>query len=272
MNRLPTAERARILQMMVEGLSMQSIARLQGVSMNTVLKLLVDAGYVCFDHHGRTVRDVSARYIECDETWSFCYAKSHNLRTAVRPVAGAGSVWTWVGIDVDTKLILSWYAGDRGHESGLAFMRDLRSRTLGQPQICTDGLNTYPTAIAQAFRGTATHEPDAPNPYVERHNLTMRMSVKRLTRKTNAFSKLFRNHCATLALYFTYYNFCRSHESIGQTPAMRAGLADRPLTFENIVELINARVPAQQRGPYMTARRRRAIRRERRAMRHLSVA
>ena len=275
MNRLPTKTRAQALNMLVEGSSMSSVSRILGIDINTVIKLLIDAGEACLEYHDQMVRDVYARFVQCDETYSFCYSKQANVETARGIIDQAGTVWTWVGIDADTKLIVSWLAGGRTTEYALAFMRDLRSRISNNPQIATDGYRAYESVIEFVFGGDADYartgrysedseiesvEPERmsgrPNMdeihtnYVERHNLTMRMSVKRLARQSNAFSKRFRNHIYALALYFVWYNFVRVHSTIGTTPAVAAGLTEFPMQMSDIVELINARVPRQVRGPY----------------------
>ena len=275
MNRLPTRTRAQLLHMLVEGSSMRAASRITGVSINTVSKLLVDAGRACAEHHDRHVKDVQAERVQCDEIWSFAYAKDKNVAAAKAAPEGSGDVWTWTAIDSDSKLIVSWLVGDRDAPTAGHFALDLRERLAGRTQLTTDGLGAYREAIRQAFRGdvdfaqlvklygssgderrysppvctgmAATVRSGDPDPehistsHVERHNLTMRMSMRRFTRLTNAFSKKIENHCHALALYFVYYNWCRRHKTHGQTPAQAAGLAEEAYDLEWIVELINER-------------------------------
>ena len=287
MNRLPTETRIQVLSMLVEGSSMRSITRVTGVNINTVTKLLIDAGEACRDFHNQAVRDVTARHIQCDEIWSFCYAKQKNAERATGAIDGAGDVWTWTAIDSDTKLVLSWLIGGRDAEYGLEFMDDVRSRLANRVQLSTDGHTAYLEAVDGAFGGdidyaqlikvygqptneerrryspgrcistrkvavSGTPDMDTVNTsYVERHNLTMRMSMRRFTRLTNAFSKKVENHAYAVALYTVWYNFIRPHSSLkGQTPAQAAGLAETRLTMRQLVELFNERAPKPKRGPY----------------------
>lgn len=274
MNKLPMATRVQILSLLVEGSSLRSISRVAGVSINTVTKLLVDAGMVCATFHDNMVHDVQAKRVQCDEIWSFTYAKNKNLRTAKAAPEGAGDVWTWTGIDADSKLIVSWYAGDRHHGAGIRFMNDLRERLATRVQLTTDGHKAYLSAVkvldfdadyamlikhfgpdvAGAGRysppvciGTTKHtirgNPDPKHistSYAERQNLTMRMSMRRFTRLTNAFSKKFENHCHSLALYFVWYNWIRKHKAHGTTPAIAAGLTPTAMSMEDVVAMIDA--------------------------------
>ena len=243
---------------------MSSVSRIVGIDMNTVVKLLVDAGNTCLEYHDETVRNVRARYVQCDEMWSYIYAKQRNVPDIRRMHDHAGTIWTWTAIDADTRFMVTWLVGDRTRESAADFMWDIQYRVAGRPQISTDGLLAYIDAVRLAFRGEVDyarqpHESEMaedeiperiavegqPNlgevnsSYVERQNLTMRMSLKRLTRQTNAFSKKLENHCHALSLYFVWYNFIRVHSSIGTTPAVAIGLADKPYTWEWLIGLMN---------------------------------
>jgi IS1 family transposase len=285
MNKLPLAKRTQILAMLCEGSSMRSISRVADVSINTVSKLLVEAGEACLAIHDETVRNVRPKRIQCDEIWSFCYAKAKNVATAKDAPNEAGDVWTWTAIDADTKLILSYFVGHRGRHSATAFLHDLRERVTGAPQITTDAFGAYVPAMDKAFgphvnfaqlikvfrtvpgagryspgeccgikTKVQTGEPDERHistSYVERQNLTMRMSMRRFTRLTNAFSKKLDNHLHALALYFVFYNFCRIHKSLRVSPAMAAGISERLWSFEDIVAKIVEMAPAAKpRGPY----------------------
>ena len=288
MNKLPLEKRVQILAMLCEGSSMRSISRVVGVSINTVTKLLVDAGNACAAYHDEHVRGVQAKRVQCDEIWSFAYAKAKNVAKAKAAPEYAGDVWTWTGLDADSKLIVSWLVGGRDGEYAIEFMDDLARRLDSRVQLTTDGHKAYLEAVGGAFgadvdyailqkiygtapdaaRGRyspaicigAKKEPVEGNPdpahvstsYVERQNLTMRMSMRRFTRLTNAFSKKVENHCHALALYFVWYNFCRQHKSLGGvSPAMEAGISDTLHDMEWIVGLIDARAPRPgPRGPY----------------------
>jgi IS1 family transposase len=275
MNKLPLAKRTQILSLLCEGASMRSISRVCDVSINTVSKLLVDAGEPCLALHDETVRNVKGSRIQCDEIWSFCYAKEKNVAGAKAPANGAGDVWTWTALDANTKLIVAYYVGDRSGQSAIALMDDLRDRLANRVQLTTDGHKAYLEAVEGAFGGDvdyaqlvklygnspesfkgcyspaecigARKERVEGNPdikhvstsHVERQNLTMRMSMRRFTRLTNAFSKKLDNHIYALALYFTFYNFIRIHKSLKVTPAMAAGVTNKLWSMEDIVRRID---------------------------------
>ena len=287
MNKLDTKTRAQILSMLVEGSSMRSVSRITGVSINTVAKLLIDAGEACLAFHDRTVRDVQAKRVQCDEIWSFCYAKEKNVSGAKAAPADAGDVWTWTALDADSKLIISFLVGGRDSEYAMAFMDDVASRLAGRVQMTTDGHKAYLEAVEGAFGCDVDYaqliklygaapagatgryspaectgirkikvegQPDIEHvstSYVERMNLNIRMGNRRFTRLTNAFSKKLENHVHMLALYFVHYNFCRVHKSLRMSPAMAAGVASSLYDAEFIVGLIDDAAPApKKRGPY----------------------
>ena len=264
MYRLSTAKRAQILSLLVEGMSMRSITRVVGVSINTVATLLQDAGEACAAYHDEKVKGIrGSRRVECDELWSYVYAKRRALPTAKSAPEGAGDVWTWTAIDYISKLIISYFvSNDQGIGSATAFMKDLRSRLEDPPQIYTDTLPAYPAAVYRAFGPrvdflqvvrqhdrTYTVKQKGSTLAVERHNLTMRMSIRRFARLTNAFSKSFDRHIAMLNLYFVYYNFCRIHSTLGVTPAMKAGITKTTYDCEWIVGLVDARTAALKPKP-----------------------
>ena len=288
MNKLPLAKRVQILAMLCEGSSMRSISRIADVSINTVSKLLVEAGEACLAIHDETVRNVKASRIQCDEIWSFCYAKQKNVADAKAAPDGAGDVWTWTAINADTKLMVSYFVGDRSGESAMIVMDDLRSRLSNRVQLTTDGHKAYLEAVEGAFGadvdfaqlvklygsvgGAGPEKRYSPadctgikkvrregNPdiahvstsHVERMNLSIRMQNRRFTRLTNAFSKKLDNHIHALALYFAFYNFCRIHKTLRVTPAMAAGITDRLWSLDDIVAKIDAMAPEPKpRGPY----------------------
>jgi len=279
MNRLSTAKRAQIAGMIVEGNSVRSITRMTGVCQEAILKLLCDLGKACADHHNSTVRNVRSRRVQCDEVWSFCYAKEKNVPEEKKD-SGAGSVWLWTAIDADSKLLLSYLCGGRDASWAIQFMKDLASRVSSRIQITTDGHRAYAEAVEGAFGmdvdyamliklyGAPSDRPDtryspaacigtrtgilSGNPdqqhistsYVERMNLNLRMGLRRFTRLTNAFSKKFENHCHAAAIYFAYYNFCRVHQTLRVTPAMEAGLTDHIWSLAELVGLLETAVLA----------------------------
>lgn len=273
MNKLPIEKRVQIINLLVEGNSLRSTSRIADVSINTVTKLLVDVGRACQQFHDEKVREVKAKLIQCDEIWSFCYAKQKNVSQKMPD--GAGDVWTWTAIDADSKLIVSWAVGDREATTANAFMNDVADRLANRVQLTTDGLRAYLKAVEKAFNhdidfaqlvklyggseGTNDQErkyspsvctgskktriSGEPDPkfvstsYVERSNLTMRMHMRRFTRLTNAFSKKIENHGYAIALHFVYYNFAKVHKTLRVTPAMEAKLTKRVMTIEDIVKL-----------------------------------
>jgi IS1 family transposase len=288
MNQLPIAKRVQILQMLCEGVSMRAIARVVDVSFNTVVKLLIDAGQVCSSYHNEKVVGVKAKRVQCDEIWSFTYAKQKNVAKAKAAPVGSGDTWTWTALDADSKLIVSWLVGRRDARHAQIVIDDLKSRLANRVQITTDGLRVYADAIENTFGadvdfamlvklygepstdsperkyspsvciGTKTHvisgDPDSEHistSYVERQNLTMRMHMRRFTRLTNGFSKKFENHVSMVALYTVYYNWIKVHKTLRVTPAMEAGLSNQVCTFEDLAKLIEvATAKPQVRGPY----------------------
>ncbi len=287
MNKLPFKVRAQILHLLCEGQSIRAVTRLTGVSKNTVNKLLVDAGKACMAYHDANVRNVNSSRVQVDEIWSFVYAKQKNVANAKRKDLAYGDIWTWTGIDADSKLILSYLVGGRDSDYAIAFMDDLRSRLANRVQLTSDGHKAYLEAIEGAFGGDIDYamlvklygtSPESakgryspaqcmgarkervegnPDPkhvstsYAERNNLTMRMHMRRFTRLTNAFSKKVENHAYAVALHMMYYNFVRLHSKLRMTPAMAAGISDRLWEIGDIVKLIEeAEAIPQKRGPY----------------------
>jgi IS1 family transposase len=276
MNKLSNAKRAQVVRCLVEGNSIRATVRMTGVAKNTISKLLVDLGEACAKHHMEAVVEVPSRRIQCDEIWSFCYSKQKNVPADRRGEFGVGNVWTWTAIDADSKLCVSWLVGNRDADTAREFMEDVAQRLQSRVQLSTDGNHTYLQAVDLAFgsqidyamliklyggQGNAenpetryspgectgieikrvTGKPDPKHintSYVERQNLTMRMSMRRFTRLTNAFSKKVYNLSAAIALHFVYYNFCRVHQTLKTTPAVASGLADHVWTIDEIVGLL----------------------------------
>jgi len=255
---------------LVEGNSIRSTCRMTGVAKGTVLSLLADLGAACGAYHDEHVRRITASRIQCDEIWSFCYGKDRNLSLEQR-ISGLGSLWTWTALDADTKLIVSYVCGGRDAQAADAVLKDVVSRVSNRIQLTTDGFRVYADAVENAFGtevdyamliklfgepregryspgvciGTQSHvvtgNPDPKHistSYVERHNLSMRMHMRRFTRLTNGFSKKVGNHVHMLSIYFLFYNFCRIHKTLRVTPAMEAGISDHVWSIEDLVKLM----------------------------------
>lgn len=273
MNQLSTAERARIVGALVEGNGLRATARMTGFARMTVEKLLRELGAACAKMQDEQLRHLPCKRVQCDEIWSFVYSKQKNVPAEKQGQFGYGDVWTWVAIDADTKLVPSWCVGPRDAGTAYEFMQDLAGRLRNRVQLTTDGHKPYLAAVEDAF-GTdidyamlvkiygSSGEPETryspakclgcipteitgnPDPkhistsYVERQNLTMRMSMRRFTRLTNAFSKKVEMHVAAIALHYAYYNFVKIHQTLRVTPAMAAGVTDRLWSIEDLVGLL----------------------------------
>jgi IS1 family transposase len=273
MNQMSTARRAMVVRALCEGNSIRATVRMTGASKNTIVKLLVQLGAACSKFQDEQIRGIRAKRIQADEIWSFVGAKAKNASTEQK-AKGWGDCWTWTAIDADSKLIVSWRMGSRDASTAYDFMNDVAERLAHRVQLSTDGNKLYLEAVENAFGmeidyamlrkiyGVDSDAPETryspakcigcevkyingdPDPkhistsYVERQNLTMRMSMRRFTRLTNAFSKKLENHGATIALYFMYYNFARVHQTLRVTPAMEAGLSDHVWSVEEIIALL----------------------------------
>lgn len=285
MNVLPIEKRVQVLQLLVEGMSLRAITRISGCSINTVTKLLIDAGIACAAYQDQAIRDIKAKRVQCDEIWAFCHSKQKNVAPAHEGILGFGDVWTWIALDADSKLAINWLVGLRTVECAEAFIGDLASRLADRIQLTTDGHGVYVNAVEKAFGGLIDYAmlvkiyegmggmdqrryspsrfvsadkrringaPDIEHvstSYVERQNLTLRMQNRRFTRLTNAFSKKIENLEHSVALHFMHYNFARIHNTLRVTPAMEAGVADHVWSIEEIAELIPEPV-AKKRGSY----------------------
>jgi IS1 family transposase len=275
MNKLTTEKRRQVVAALVEGNGIRATVRMTGVSKNTIAKLLVELGAACTDYLDKALVNLNSKRIQCDEIWSFCYAKEKNVPQEMRGTFGYGDVWTWVGMDADSKLIVSWLVAGRDAGSAHGFMQDLAKRLSNRVQLTTDGHRVYLNAVENAFGSNIdyamlvkiygneaakesryspaecidckqiaiTGRPEAKHistSYVERQNLTMRMHMRRFTRLTNAHSKKIENHIASIAIHYMHYNFCRVHESIRVTPAMEAGISNHVWSIEEMIALLDA--------------------------------
>ena len=289
MNRLSADTRSAVVAALSEGNSLHATSRMTGVARNTVSKLLVDLGIVCSVYQDTVLRDLSCERIQVDEIWAFVYAKQKNVPADRRGDSGCGDIWTWVALEADTKLVTTYRIGARDLREASAFMTDLASRLRNRVQITSDGFAPYTLAVPGAFGGDVDYaqlvkiygndpsrKPERryspavcldavpsrvcgdPDPehistsYVERLNLTMRMSMRRYTRLTNGFSKKVENLAAAVSLHFMHYNFCRVHKTLGTTPAVAAGAADHVWKVADIISLLDEaeRAVSIPRGPY----------------------
>jgi IS1 family transposase len=284
-NVLSTEKRVQIVKALVEGMGVRATARMVDVSKDTVSKLSLELGEACIRYMDETLRNLTCRRLQVDEVWGFCYSKQKNVPPAKQGQWGVGDIWAFTAVDADTKLIPTFLMGGRDAGTALAFMEDLASRLSGRVQLTTDGLKVYVAAVEDAFGGAVDYAqlvkiygaaPEGsevryspadcigaekhavtgcPDPkhistsYIERHNLTLRMSMRRYTRLTNGHSKKIRNHTAALGLFLCFYNFCRIHKTLRVTPAMAAGIETRVWGIEDLVALL-PKPETKPRGPY----------------------
>jgi IS1 family transposase len=274
MNKLSNEKRTQVIAALVEGNSMLAVARMTGVAKNTVSKLLADIGEACAAYQDKVFRNLKCKRIQCDEIWTFVGKKQKQVRPEEQFTFGVGDVYTWVAIDADTKLVPCWHLGRRDAHAAMTFIKDLAERLAYRVQLTTDGHRPYLRAVEEAFgcdidyamliklykgglqdetkyspadcigahKEAISGDPDMDHvstSYVERQNLTMRMSIRRFTRLTNAFSKRVENHMHAVALHYMHYNFVRIHKSLRMTPAMAAGVTEHLWEIEDIVALLD---------------------------------
>jgi IS1 family transposase len=274
MNKLSTEKRVAVVRALVEGSSIRATVRMTGVAKNTIVKLLADLGSACGEYMNQNIRNVAAKRVQCDEIWSFCYAKQKNVPQDKQGVFGYGDVWTWTAIDPETKLVISYFVGRRDLPCATLFMGDLKDRLANRVQLTTDGLKKYLVAVDETFGDDVDYamlkkiygkdmpgtqgryspaiclgakktskkgQPDEEHistSMVERQNLTMRMSMRRFTRLTNGFSKKIENLEYAVSLHFMYYNYVRVHQTLKTTPAVAAGLETKVWTIEDMLSLL----------------------------------
>jgi len=276
MNKLSMEKRSQVVAALVEGNSIRATVRMTGVSKNTIAKLLAELGAACADYLDKVLVNLNCKRIQCDEIWSFCYAKEKNVPEEMRGTFGYGDVWTWTAMDADSKLIAAWTVGGRDAGTAYGFIQDLAKRLANRVQLTTDGHRAYLSAVEDALGSNVDYamlvklygsdrESEAryspaecigcrevvvigrPDPkhistsFIERQNLTMRMSMRRFTRLTNAFSKKLENHIASIAIHYMHYNFCRVHQTLRVTPAMEAGITDHVWTISEMVGILDAK-------------------------------
>lgn len=287
MNRLTADERAKTLQLLCDGMSIRAITHVTGVSKNTIIKLLNDAGAALAAYQDKAFRDLQTKRVQVAEIWSFTYSKQKNVPSAVAAPEHAGDTWTWTAIDADSKLVMSWLVGGRDADYAYAFIEDVYDRLASRVQITSDGHGAYKNAIRDVFGIDVDHaqliklygnapdafkgryspaewtgiketriegKPDMAHismSYVERQNMRMRMHMRRFTRPTTGFSRKLENHANAVALHFAYYNFVRIHKTLRVTPAMAAGVTGRIWEMPDLVAVVEAaEEPPKKRGPY----------------------
>jgi IS1 family transposase len=274
MNQLPIERRTAVVRALIEGNSLRAVSRMTGTHRTAIQKLLAELGRACSVFQDRTFRNLSCKRIQCDEIWAFVGSKEKNT-SEEKKAEGWGDCWTWIAMDADTKLIPCWYVGTRDARAAYHFMHDLADRIAHRVQLTTDGHRPYLAAVQDAFgdnvdyaqlvkiygdgpKTEARYSPaqcmgarkavisGTPNrdhvstSHIERQNLTLRMSNRRFTRLTNAFSKKVENHEHSVALHFMQYNFCRIHRTLRVTPAMEAGVADHVWSIEEVIALLDS--------------------------------
>lgn len=274
MNKLTTAERAKIINCLVEGCSLRATQRMTGFAKKTVARLQVEIGEACAAYSDKIMRNLSCKVLQVDEVWAFTYCKQANIPEHLQGQDGVGDTWTWIAIDADTKLIPSWHVGKRDAGDAYIFIQDLKDRLASRVQLTSDGHRPYLQAVEDAFgadidfaqlvkiygkeipQGQVRYSPPTcigtrrrkiigspdrrlvSTSYVERQNLTLRMSSRRFTRLTNGFSKKIENHKHACALHFFHYNFCRIHQTLRVTPAMESGISNHVWSLEEIANLL----------------------------------
>jgi len=283
MNTLSFEKQVHAISALVEGNSIRGTERLCGVNRETVMNLGVSVGEGCRWLHHYLMTNLQVNVLELDEIWGFIGKKERRLRPGDSP--DFGDQYTFIALDRTRKTIVSFLTGKRTAETTDAFAMDLRSRIVNRPQISSDGFQPYIDAIARAFCGEADYaqiiktyglaegeehrysppkctgamrNPISGDPawdmistsFIERQNLTVRMSLRRFTRLTNAFSKKLRNHAAAVALYVCHYNFCRVHETLKRiTPAMAIGVADHVWSVAELIEAARSMAPGPEEVP-----------------------
>jgi IS1 family transposase len=280
MNKLSRQRRSQVVAALVEGNSVRATCRMTDVAKGTVLTLLADLGAACAEYQDQALRGLRCKHIQADEIWSFCHAKEKNVPADKRGTFGYGDVWTWTAMCADCKIVPTWLVAKRDAGSAFHFVNELAARLASRVQLTTDGNRVYLEAVEGAFgseidyamlvklygadpQGERTYSPakcigivqqritGSPDPahvstsFVERGNLTMRMSMRRFTRLTNGFSKKVENLAAAVALHFMHYNFARVHQTLRVTPAMEAGVSDHVWSVDEIVGLLEARETGQ---------------------------
>jgi len=273
MNNLKSQKQEMVISALVEGSSIRSTERMTGVHRDTIIRLLVCVGSACEKLMGQKMINLKCKKVQVDEIWCYVRKKQRHLKPTDNPNE-CGDFWTWVALDADSKLVPSYKVGKRDGYMASQFITDLSSRLANRIQLSSDMLKAYVDAVEESFGAdidygqivksyeaehigpgrysppkvvSATKTPIVGNPsienistsYVERQNLTMRMSMRRFTRLTNAFSKKVENLKAAVALHFAHYNFVRVHRTLKVTPVMEAGIDNRLWSIGDLIELAN---------------------------------
>lgn len=267
-------KKVAVIAALVEGCSIRSTSRMTGVAKGTILRLLAEVGTACADYQDAALRNIHAKRVQVDEIWSFVGCKQKQVTLEKMEAGICGDVWTFVAIEAQSKLVISWLVGRRDAGCATDFLQDVERRLSNRIQLTTDGHRMYLNAVVDAFAGGeidyamlikifgndpegqrryspaqcqgAIKQPVLGDPdqahistsFVERQNLTMRMNMRRFTRLTNAFSKKIENHMHSVALFYMHYNFVRIHQTLRVTPAMEAGITGRLWSIRDIVALV----------------------------------
>lgn len=284
MNRLTPEARTAVISALIEGCSIRSTVRMTGVSKKAVMRLLIEVGAVCTTYQDRVFRNLTCRRLQVDELWAFIGCKQKNVTPEIiAKNSYAGDMWLWVAIDADTKIVPTWTLGGRDGLTAMHFIDDVAGRLSNRVQLTSDGHKAYLDAVENAFGSNVDYAmlvklygeaPEAekryspaqcigcrhtvvvgsPDPtnistsYVERQNLTVRMTNRRYTRLTNAFSRKLENHAAAVALGYFAYNFIKIHRTLRVTPAMAAGVTDRLWEVADLVSLLEAEESVSKRA------------------------
>ena len=266
---LSQEQQSAVIAALCEGVAIRATERLTGIHRDTIMRLGVKVGEGCTAVHGKLMVNLHVSRCELDEVWSFVRKKRRNV-LADDPDT-VGDQFIYIAMDSTGKAILSWLVGKRNARNTLRFVEDVRHRVVGAPEFSTDGYQPYERAVVLIFENSShgvvdkqvvviAASPEADRYYaretlvavkripmkgapetistsfIERQNLTLRMSQRRLTRLSNGFSKKYENHCAAIALYATHFNFCRVHETLRITPAMQLGVTDHIWTISELVK------------------------------------
>lgn len=271
MNKLDMDRQVQIISALVEGNSIRSVERMTGVHRDTIMRLAVRVGDGCDRLMDRMMRGLTCEKLQLDEIWAYIGMKQKTAR-ALNKTDEFGDLYTFVAIDADTKLVPTFHVGKRTWNDTQIFVDDLRQRIVNRPQISSDAFAAYYGAIMRAFEGKVDHaqttkvfaselntgrgrysppvmmkcekEPLIGTPdrdeistsYIERQNLTTRMSMRRFTRLTNGFSKKRENHAAAVCLHFAHYNLVRMHKTLRMTPALAHGIVDHLWTLDELID------------------------------------
>lgn len=267
-NILPKQKQVEIIKLLSDGLAIRAVERFTSVHRDTIVRLIIRIGDHCQQMLDKKIINLPCSLVQCDEIWGFVSKKDKSILPHEEMQENIGSQFLFIGMDSQTKLILAHKIGKRTSETTRLFIKDLSKRIAGKPNIVTDGFDAYPEAIEEVFGANVNYaqlvkymRSDEPGKtavinhmrnvigfippslistsLIERQNLTVRMCMRRMTRKTNAFSKTLAGLIAATQIHFCYYNFCRVHQTLRVTPAMAAGITNQIWTIDMILPACN---------------------------------